>query len=195
MRSTARTPGRRTPSGRFVLRIDPLLHEALRTAARDAGLSLNDYCARKLGAPVPAADALADGAQAIARATHLFGDRLVGVAVFGSWSRDDAADSSDVDLLVVVDAEVALTRGLYRTWDQDPVNWNARDVEPHFVHLPDVETVNGGIWAEAALDGLVLYERRRQLSSALAAVRHRIGAGRLVRRLVHGQPYWMEVAP
>jgi hypothetical protein len=177
-----------------VLRIDPLLHEALRTAARDAGLSLNDYCARKLGSPVVAADGLADGAQAVARATQLFGEHLVGLAVFGSWSRDETADTSDVDLLVVVDEDVGLTRALYRTWDQVPVTWSARQVEPHFVHVPDVAAVNGGIWAEAALDGIVLFERFRQVSSALAGIRHRIVAGRLVRRLVHGQPYWMEVA-
>ena len=35
-------------SGRFVLRIDPGLHGALRKAARAAGVSLNEYCARKL---------------------------------------------------------------------------------------------------------------------------------------------------
>jgi len=37
--------------GRFLLRISPGLHAALREAATAQGLSLNDYCARKLAAP------------------------------------------------------------------------------------------------------------------------------------------------
>jgi hypothetical protein len=40
------------PSGRFVLRISPGLHAALRAAAAEVKMSLNDYCARKLAAPV-----------------------------------------------------------------------------------------------------------------------------------------------
>ncbi|MFC1575971.1 toxin-antitoxin system HicB family antitoxin [Gemmatimonadota bacterium] len=39
------------PSGRFVLRIDPGLHGALRQGARETGMSLNEFCARKLAHP------------------------------------------------------------------------------------------------------------------------------------------------
>ena len=38
-------------SGRFVLRLPPALHSALQATARDAGLSLNEYCTRRLAAP------------------------------------------------------------------------------------------------------------------------------------------------
>jgi hypothetical protein len=51
-----------------------------------------------------------------------------------------------------------------------------------------------GLWAEAALDGVVLFERGLVVSKRLAAVRRDIVAGRLVRRLAHGQPYWAAVA-
>ena len=184
---------RNRPSGRFVLRIDPALHEALRRAARECGLSLNDYCARRLAAPPAACDA-ADAGPALRHAASVFDDRLLGVVLFGSYARGDAGTASDVDLLVVVDERVALARSLYRRWDADPVTWENRRVEPHFVHLPDPAAVTGGVWAEAGLDGIVLFERRMAVSRRLAEVRRHVLSGRLVRRFVHGQPYWAEVA-
>jgi len=180
-------------SGRFVLRIEPGLHQALRTAAREGGLSLNDYCARKLAAPTNGSG-FGDAADAVRRATLLLGDALVGVVAFGSWVRGEAVTTSDVDLLVVLDSRVALTRELYRRWDEGPVTWSGRPVEPHFVHLPDPGAVTGGVWAEVAMDGVVLFERQLRVSRRLALVRRDILSGRLVRRLSHGQPYWAEVA-
>src|SRR5665647_1443966 len=93
----------RRPSGRFLLRINPGLHALLRASARDLGLSLNDYCARKLTLPVDAAALADDGPAVVQRAVDLYGSHLAGVAVFGSWARGEAADGSDVDLLVVLD--------------------------------------------------------------------------------------------
>lgn len=51
-----------------------------------------------------------------------------------------------------------------------------------------------GLWAEVAMDGVVLFERGLKLSMALVRIRREIISGRLVRRLVHGQPCWSEVA-
>ena len=39
-------------SGRFVLRLTPELHAELQAAAKQSGVSLNEFCARKLSAPV-----------------------------------------------------------------------------------------------------------------------------------------------
>jgi predicted nucleotidyltransferase len=181
-------------SGRFVLRIDSGLHAALRNAANESGVSLNDYCARKLAAPVGNVVALGEGTAAIERAAHLFGPKLVGVAAFGSWAREELSESSDVDLLVCVESSVALTRALYRRWDEHPTTWNERTLEPHFVHLPQSEARVGSVWAEVALDGVVLFERDFRISSKLVQVRHEILSGKIVRRIVHGQPYWTEVA-
>jgi hypothetical protein len=181
------------PSGRFVLRIEPGLHEALRNAARECHLSLNDYCARRLAAPASGCD-IAEAAHTLAQASSLFGDALVGVVAFGSWVRGEAGPTSDVDLLVVLEERVSLTRELYRRWDKAPITWDGHPVEPHFVHLPDPVKVTGGAWAEAAIEGVVLFERRLSISKRLAAVRRQVLSGRLVRRLVHGQPYWAEVA-
>jgi hypothetical protein len=181
-------------SGRFLLRVDPALHALLRAAARDLGLSLNDYCARKLTAPVDTAALAGDGLAVVRRAVDLHGPRLAGVVVFGSWARGEAADGSDVDLLVVLDRDVPLTRSLYAPWDAAPATWEGRPVEVHLASLPEPGQAPSSIWAEVAIDGLVVFERGRRVSAALASVRRDIAAGRVVRRLSQGQPYWVRVA-
>lgn len=177
------------PSGRFVLRISPGLHAALREAAREAGVSLNDYCARKLAGPSGSVSGSA--ADVVERASALFGAGLVGVVAFGSWARGEAADGSDVDILVVVEPGVPIVRSLYRAWDEQPLAWEGRPVEVHFVHVPGADEPPSGLWAEAALEGVVLFERGLALSRWLAEVRRRIVSGKLSRRRVHGQPYWV----
>lgn len=178
------------PSGRFVLRIEPELHAVLKEAAREAGLSLNDYCTRKL--MVPGANVAGPGAEVVERVARRFGPSLLGVVVYGSWVRGEAADGSDVDVLVVVDATVEVVRGLYRSWDEEPLSWEGRPVEVHFVRLPGVSEPLSGLWAEAALDGVVLFERGLVVSRRLASMRRRLVAGDVSRRRVHGQPYWVE---
>ncbi|MFQ5744190.1 MAG: toxin-antitoxin system HicB family antitoxin [Acidobacteriota bacterium] len=188
------TKGQRAElSGRFVLRIDPGLHASLKKAAEVAGMSLNEYCARKLAA---APGNLGDPAAAavVERAASLFGGALVGVAVFGSWARDELDEGSDVDLLVVVDDRVRITRQRYRHWDRSPLYWGGRIVEPHFVHAGTADRRITGLWAEVAVDGVVLFDRGCELSRRLSHLRRDIVAGRIVRRRVHGQPYWVEAA-
>jgi len=193
MKARSVTSRRRPQSGRFVLRLPPPLHGVLRAAAAAAGLSLNEYCVRRLAAGGPAASADAGASALVARASALAGPALMGVIVYGSWARGEAAETSDVDVLVVVDRRLRLTRELYRQWDQAPVRWQGRPVDPHVVH-PPAGQVTGGVWAEAALDGVVLFEREWRLSAWLAKIRREIASGRLVRRLVHGQPYWTVAA-
>ena len=95
---------------------------------------------------------------------------------------------------MVVDENLKLSRDLYLTWDEAPIHWRGRRVEPHFVHLPDPERALLGLWAEIAIDGIVLFTRDLLLPSLLVRVRHDIAAGRIVRRVVHGQSYWTEAA-
>ena len=188
------TRSRQPPSGRFVLRLDPGLHAALRHAARDAELSLNDYCARKLAAPVGCADVRGDLGAALARALELFGGDLLGAAVFGSYARGELTDTSDIDLLLVVAPGIRLGRDLYRRWDQSPLSCDGRSLEPQIVHMPPDAEIVAGLWAEIALDGIVLFDRSHRLSARLARVRRDIVAGRIVRRLAHGHPDWIKVA-
>lgn len=179
------------PSGRFLLRVSPGLHGALRRSAEEAGLSLNEYCARKLAAP--GERVLGPGQEVVARAADQFGESLIAVVVFGSWARGEATEASDVDLLVVVDREVPIVRGLYRAWDemQPALTWEGRRLEVHFVHPPEGGQAPTGLWAEAAIDGLVLFERGLRLSRSLMAVRRQVASGAVQRRRVHGQPYWV----
>lgn len=181
-------------SGRFLLRIPVGLHDALRRAARDAGLSLNEYCCRKLAAPIGNVSDADGTADAVDWAGGLFGDRLLAVVAYGSWARGEAQRDSDVDLLVVVDARQRITRDLYRRWDERRLVVDGRNVDPHFVHLHDDDRPWTGLWAEAALDGIVLFERGHDVSRCLSRIRRDVLAGRLVRRTSHGQPYWAEVA-
>jgi hypothetical protein len=190
MRRTRRSDA----SGRFVLRLDPGLHAVLRRAAHEAGMSLNDYCARKLAAPAGNPTAFAGATAVVERAAALFGDHLLAVVAYGSWARGEALSTSDVDVLVVVESDAPITRALYRRWDEAPLTWDGRPVEPHFVHLREREQQTTGLWAEAAIDGIVLFERGMQVSARLAQARRDVLSGRLVRRVVHGQPYWAEVA-
>ena len=181
-------------SGRFLMRVPATVHARLRAEAHDAGLSLNELALRRLQVPGPALLVEPGAAAALERALALFGDRLTGIVGYGSYARGDATPSSDVDLLIVIDPAIALTRSLYRDWDVEPVRWDQRIVDPHFVHLPGDAGIVAGAWSEAAVDGVVLFERNGRVTRPLAAGRAAIAAGRLVRRLLHGQPYWTEVA-
>lgn len=189
--SRTHTTGRK--SGRFVLRTPPELHAALDGAARASGLSLNEYCVRRLATAGPGFVGDPDAAALVTGAAAVVGDALVAVIVYGSWARGDMSSTSDVDLLVVVEPRIALTRGLYRTWDGKRLSWRGRTVDPHFVHEPTAETLSG-LWGEVATDGIVVFEREWRVSAQLARVRRAIADGRLVRRVAHGQPYWTEAA-
>ena len=180
-----------SPSGRFVLRLDPDLHESLREAARATGTSLNGYCARKLASPN---DGLDEGAAAvIRRAASIAGDFLLGVVAFGSWSRGEDTASSDMDVLFTLGEGIGIRRELYRRWDQGgPVIWRDLPVAPHFAHLPSPSDPISGLWAEVSQDGLVLYERDWAISRYLVAVRRRILSGELERRIAGGRAYWVQ---
>jgi len=181
-------------SGRFLLRVQRSVHARLQTAARRLGVSLNEYCDRRLRVPGPSVLLEPGAAASVERSLAQFDALLAGVLVYGSYARGDATAASDVDLLVVVDSAVALTRALYRDWDAAPVEWEGRHVDPHFLHLPAGRRQAPGAWCEAAIDGVVLFERDGAVTRHLAAIRGEIAAGRLVRRSAHGQPYWTVAA-
>lgn len=177
-------------SGRFLLRMPPSLHTALDGAAQAAGLSLNEYCVRRLASAGSSHD---DAAALVARASSVAGSGLKAVVLHGSWVRGEATSASDVDALIVVDRRIRLTRALYRLWDAEPVTWQDRPVDAHFVH-PAAEDTFSGLWAEVAIYGQVLFDCDGWVPKYLISVRQAIAEGRLVRRVVHGQPYWAEAA-
>jgi len=188
----SRTTARSAASGRFVLRLDPQLHGLLRDDAKAAGVSLNDWCSRTLAAPGAAGlDAAAGVVQAIR--SRLGGD-LLGVVVYGSFARGELATGSDVDVLVVLAEGMPITRALYRQWDGVLPAWNGREIDLHFVHLPEPIAPVSGSWAEAAICGIVLFENELRVSRRLIGIREHIAAGGLTRRMSQGQPYWIHEA-
>ena len=177
-----------------LFRLPAGLHAALQTAARAARLSLNEYCTRRLAAPTTRLSVSEDAVRAVSAAANLLGDNLVSVVLYGSWPAGHAAASSDVNLLVVVERSMGLTRGLYKRWDQRPITWNDRLVDPHFAHVPRRDEDPTALWAEVAVSGVVLFERDDRVSTHLVRVRSAIAEGKLVPKIFHGQAYWTVAA-
>ncbi len=114
----------------------------------------------------------------------------MGILVFGSWARGKARDSSDIDLLIVVNKNKPISRGLYRSWQAVAKDEVGR-CEPHFVHLPqDLKRISG-LWAEVAVDGLLVSDAQGEIHKFLIAVRRAIASGQLSAKKVHGQTYWL----
>lgn len=184
-------PNARPASGRFLLRIDPQLHASLRRAASAQDISLNRHCAEKLATPDAGLDPAA--VAVLGRAASILGDALLAVVAFGSWARGEAAAGSDLDILLVADNQITITRELYQRWDDlPPLQWDGRRVEPHFCSLPPDDAEVSGLWAEVSIDGAVLFDRELAVSRRLARNRRRILEGRSISaRVAHGQPYWV----
>jgi predicted nucleotidyltransferase len=177
-----------------LLRLPADLHKTLAKAAADAGLSFNEFCVRRLRAPSDAHAVSPLRALVVSRARAVVGARLVGVLVIGSWARGQAAATSDIDVLIVIDASMPLTRDLYRAWDTAPLTFEGRDIDAHFAHLSGTGVTPTAVWCEAAVDGHVWYDRDGEIAIRLGEVRRAIADGRVVRAVAHGQPYWKGAA-
>lgn len=150
--------------------------------------------ANRLAGPLLELATSAPIVEAVERAAVLFDDALVGVVLYGSFARGEMRAGSDVDLLIVLDAAVPLTRSLYRVWDERPSCREGGSVDAHFAHLPAAGARLSGFWAEIARDGIVIRERGLAVSSRLSELRRELLDGRLERRIVHGQPCWVDAA-
>ena len=189
-------PTRRSPSpvARVLLRLPADLHRLLAKAAEADGLSFNEYCVRRLRTPAQPQQMSEARTAVVRRAQDAFGPRLLGVLALGSWARGEAGATSDIDVLVVIDRNTPLTRDLYRAWDQDPLAVEGRVVDAHFAHPSPAGTTPGAVWCEAAVDGLLWYDRDGQIQQRLAEIRRAIAERRVVRSFAHGQPYWKGAA-
>jgi hypothetical protein len=171
-----------------LLRLPRDLHNALTRAAAEHGESFNQWCVRRLRAPTVDEPALRS--VLLDRAHTVAGSSFAGIVVLGSWARGEAAVGSDIDALIVIDPDLSLTRELYRTWDTVPVTCDGRAIDAHFVHPSGRGTPPTALWCEAAVDGLVWYDRDGTIAARLAEIRRAMAEGRVVRAVAHGQPYW-----
>ena len=189
-------PSRRSPPrvARVLLRLPADLHRLLVKAAEGEELSFNEFCVRRLRAPAQPQQMSAARSAVAQRAHAVFGDRLLGVLALGSWARGAAAATSDIDVLIVIDQNTPLTRDLYRTWDRSPLAVEGRVVDAHFTHPSPTGATPGAVWCEAAVDGLLWYDRDGRIQQRLAQIRLAIAERRVVRSFAHGQPYWKGAA-
>lgn len=180
-------------SGKFVLRLPPPVHAELKRLASQKGLSLNEFCTLSLAgaAAGSAPQNELDLDVAIAKARRLHGQALVGVAIYGSWARGTATQASDLDLLIVLDSGIQVSRQMYRDWDQQTLTLQGHLVEPSIVTLPADASEVSGFWAEIATEGLLCWWRDFSVHRYLTKVREKIAAGELRRERSHGQSYWV----
>jgi len=183
---------RKQPTGRFLLRIPTDLHDRLRRDAARRDLSLNALCTEILqGATrTGAAGGTSRGADPswVQTARAVFGDELKGIVLFGSLARGEERQDSDVDLLIVLEDRVPITRSLYGRWDSAEPGDSA--VNPRLVHLPEHNSMPGSLWVEVAMDGVIVLDPVGEISRALSRIR-RAAAGTLEPRVAHDQRYWV----
>lgn len=178
------------------------MHRALRRRAGEAGKSLNRYCSDVLGAVVE--DAAPGRSRtwqaAVAAVVENGGEELDGVVLFGSRAQGWDGPGSDIDLLLVLRDDAVLGRERYAAWDRllaraPEIRALGAQVSPHFALLPagrpGTTNSGGGLWLEAALHGVVLWQRSPAVSRWIAEARELMAEGVLRRRRAHGQPYWL----
>lgn len=179
------------PSGKFVLRLDPLEHQKLKRIAERESCSLNELCARYLKeqaqSPLKASQLL----RQISILNSYLSENFIGLILFGSTIRGEARKSSDIDLLIVLGETDNVRRRLYRIWDEKIASKLDPRYSPQFAKLPNPEMA-GSLWLEVAIEGRILYDRNELIQSRLSQIRERIAEGFWERKYAHGHPYWVK---
>jgi predicted nucleotidyltransferase len=156
-------------------------------------MSLNAICLQALESHIAKSRGGRSGGDAessfVNEIQALFADSLLGIVLFGSAARGESREGSDIDLLVVLGRERSLSRSLYSLWDE---RFGAIKESPHFVHIPANPGDAGSIWLEAAVDGIVLFDRAGVVSRFLGSIRRLIASGDRKRRWAYGHPYWVK---
>ena len=176
-----------------MVRLPPRLHASLKRRAREEGVSLNGLCLDALKSFLGTGEQeTREGASIpLQQFRDLLGESLSGILLFGSTARGEGREGSDIDLMIVVGSELPLTRALYERWDQGISGASSSRLSPHFVHLPGREMEAGSLWYEAAMDGIVLFDREGRIARLLRTIRRSMAEGKLRRKSVYGHPYWI----
>ncbi|MCP5464939.1 MAG: nucleotidyltransferase domain-containing protein [Deltaproteobacteria bacterium] len=157
------------------------------------GVSLNAYCASQLESCLQEAQgfSVSRKLKVIENLLKIFGSDLLGVVLFGSAARGEMRSSSDIDLLVILSDECAITRELYLKWDDDGDDFETPIINPHFVHLPNPLTQAGSLWLEASNEGIELLIIDSCVSDTLHQIKLFQENGVVERKITHGHPYWI----
>jgi predicted nucleotidyltransferase len=190
-------------SGNFVLRVPPDFHRKLSQMASQSGESLNRFCLKKIKDSLQLHPSLSGVEQkpsfqsTLAEKLKSAGIPLIGIVMFGSTARGEARDSSDIDLLLVVDQSLPLTRKLYQIWDDcistlQTSSEISAQLSPQFVVLPREPANAGSLWFETAIEGLIWMDTDFKIERFLAQIRMAIVRGEIRREVSHGHPYWIK---
>lgn len=175
-------------SGKFVLRIDPNLHEFFKKEAQKHQVSLNQLLVNKL----TSTSNETNEKKIIKDITSLWNSELIGIVLFGSTVRGEQKASSDIDLLIVLEDTTKILRPLYKKWDQSFSSPEYNAYSPQFVHLPKKITSPSSIWLEVALEGEILYDTNDRIRQSIYRIKSKIASGKFIRKLSHGHPYWVK---
>lgn len=178
-------------SGKFVLRVHPVLHARLRKKSGEWGSSLNQTCLKIIERGLEIRDGSHDRFMlALKNLKKQFRGHLLGLLVFGSHVNQQDFHSSDIDLLVLLDSKIKLSRTLYQIWD-DSCDDNLKPVmNPHFVHPPQNQPY-GSLWLEAVKKHRVLFDKKSMLQNILDQIHSYVMMGQVSQKISHGQPYWI----
>ncbi len=183
-------------SGKFVLRIPSELHQIVEKKSKELGVSLNHFCKAKLEEALSGKKN--EHSQGVQCLIQEWGENVVGLVLFGSVARGEQTPPSDLDLLIVLNSKIKLSRSLYKIWDLKSAEvfnkeFNSK-VSPHFIHIPQDTMGAGGLWYEVSIDGIVLWEKNYLISRFLKRIRESILSGSIKRFMTHGHPYWVKYA-
>lgn len=171
-----------------LIRLSHDLKSSLVSEAEHKGISLNELCCQKLRSPAPHEYIRSpEIAAAIEQAHAICKSSLLGVVLFGSWARGSPNDRSDIDLLFVLKPDYKITRSMYQLWQENQIG----NCEPHFVCLPQASSHISGLWAEIAIDGVVLIDPAIMIQRYLMGIRRLIAEGKIRAKKIHGQNYWI----
>jgi predicted nucleotidyltransferase len=172
----------------FLVRLPLNIYEMAKVDADSRNISLNAFSKQAISAGLSFPESFIQ-IQSLLRS--LYPEQVVSILIFGSTARGDAFESSDVDVLLVLDSKIPIDRDLYTRIDK--IKLNGKEVSVSIVHLPiDVKNV-GSLWLEVALDGIVLYDPDLKVSQFLTLVRQYILSGSVERKSSYGVPYWTHI--
>lgn len=172
---------------RILLRLPAALHQRVKSKARELNTSVNSVLVQAIENGISSSGLEGNETRIIEKAKSQFGSAFVGLLLYGSKARGDAYDTSDTDLLLVVDQSVRIERDLYRTWDVALPT----EISINISHLPPTARDAGSLWLECALDARILFDPTGAIRKRLDEIKELILSGAFVRRTTHGQGYWI----